>query len=78
MSLLHHRFYFYSLAGATYYAHGDCRYMSSFTRQLIALLADTLFLTIAFQLARALTCVEVDGTVVLLTDPSVICWQVLA
>jgi hypothetical protein len=36
------------------------KWIGSVTRQLVALLADTLFLTVAFQLVRALTCVEVE------------------
>jgi hypothetical protein len=36
----------------------QAKWVSAWTRQLVGLLADTLYLTVLYQLARALTCVQ--------------------
>lgn len=45
------------------------------TRKAVALISDVLYLAVAFQLVRVLTCVQVGDEVVLLADTEVQCWK---
>jgi hypothetical protein len=51
------------------------KWIGGVTRKLVAVIADTLYLAIAFQLVRVLTCIEVGDEVVLLADNTVVCWE---
>ena len=69
--------FFHSFIGSIVYGHGEVRHVSSFVSNMVALLADTLFLIIAGKLMSVFTCTvpSADEPARLLIDQRVICWE---
>jgi len=71
--------FFHSFIGSIVYGHGEVRHVSSLVSNLVALLADTLFLVVCGKLLAVLTCHAADPSrglpARLLLDERVVCWQ---
>lgn len=69
--------FFHSFIGSIVYGHGEVRHVSSFVSNMVALLADTLFLIVAGKLMAVFTCTvpSANEPARLLIDQRVICWE---
>lgn len=69
--------FFHSFIGSIVYGHGEVRHVSSLVSNMVALLADTLFLIVAGKLMAVFTCTvpSANEPARLLIDQRVICWE---